>query len=124
MTTDVRSLTGELNAARDEATKAKTERDDLLKKVETLSKDTAAADPDTSRLIQEKTDKIKALQDTLLEWTDLAKRSYDEYKALLPMSKEAEQLRQIVAQKDEIIKDLQEKVASSTGSASIDSVRY
>ena len=111
---NVSSLTSELNATRDEATKAKTEREALLKRVESLSKDTEHVDPDASRLVGEQAQKIASLEVLVQEWTDLAKRSYQEYKEILPLSKQAEQFREDLVQKEQTIKELQEKLTSAT----------
>ncbi|USP78185.1 hypothetical protein yc1106_05459 [Curvularia clavata] len=121
---NVSSLTSELNATRDEATKAKTEREALLKRVESLSKDTEHVDPDASRLVGEQAQKIASLEVLVQEWTDLAKRSYQEYKEILPLSKQAEQFREDLVQKEEAIKDLQEKLALAKGSQSGDEAHY
>lgn len=117
LTEDVTRLTNELNNTRDEATKAKTEREALLKKVESSSKDTAPNN-------DEQAQKIATLEILVQEWTDLAKRSYQEYKEILPLSKQADQFRKDLVQKEETIKDLQEKLALAEGSQSGDDVRY
>ncbi|KAI4623462.1 hypothetical protein J4E80_003272 [Alternaria sp. BMP 0032] len=52
-------------------------------------------------------DKIKELEGTVLEWTELAKRSYSEYKEMLPTYKKADQYRQEVVDRDEVIRGLE-----------------
>lgn len=124
LTEDVGSLNSELNATRDEVTKAKTECETLLRKVESLSKDTEHADPNASRLVNEQAQKIATLEILVQEWTDLAKRSYEEYKEILPLSKQAEQFREDLVLKEEVIKDLQGKLALAKDSQSGGEVRY
>ena len=114
MAKDVSRLTSELNASQDEAAKAKSEREALLVKVESLTKDIEHVDPDTSRLVGEQAQKIATLEILVQEWTDLAKRSYQEYKEILPLSKQAEQFREDLVQKEQTIKELQEKLTSAT----------
>jgi len=64
-------------------------------------------------------DKIGELERTVLEWTELAKRSYSEYKEMLPTYKKADQYRQEVVDRDEVIRGLeleltQAKVSKTT----------
>ncbi|KAF1946024.1 hypothetical protein EJ02DRAFT_368470 [Clathrospora elynae] len=59
-----------------------------------------------SEEVKQAQEKIESLQESLQEWTDLAKRSYKEYKDMLPTYKEAEQYRKDSLEKDVIIQTL------------------
>lgn len=58
-------------------------------------------------------DKIRELEKTVLEWTELAKRSYSEYKEMLPTYKKADQYRQDVVDRDEVIRGLELELAQA-----------
>lgn len=58
-------------------------------------------------------DKIAGLETALLEWTDLAKRSYTEYKSILPVYRQAEQHRKDNMEMEEEIKSLKLKLKLS-----------
>jgi chromosome segregation ATPase len=110
------SLTSKLKAAQDEATKAKMESEALSKKVESLGKAVESADPDAADLMSKQAEKIATLETTLQEWIDLAKRSYQEYKDMLPAYKQAEQYRKNALDKEETIKGLQRELTAAKAS--------
>ncbi|KAI2480927.1 Spc7 multi-domain protein [Pyrenophora tritici-repentis] len=62
--------------------------------------------------------KIRDLEHAVDEWTELAKRSYKEYRDLLPLSKQAEQYRQAALDKDDVVKNLELQLATVKAKAS------
>ncbi|KAH9866023.1 hypothetical protein J1614_008587 [Plenodomus biglobosus] len=73
-------------------------------------------------LLMEKINELEAnsavLQTALEEWTNLAKRSYKEYKDMLPLYKQAEQYHEDLLTKDDTIKDLKNQLSAAKASLS------
>lgn len=112
----VSSLTSQLKAAQDEVSNTRFEKEALSKKVESLSKAVEPTDSDTADLIRKQAEKIAVLENTLEEWTDLAKRSYKEYKDMLPTYKQAEQYRKDALDREKTIKSLQKELITAKAS--------
>ncbi|ENI09207.1 hypothetical protein COCC4DRAFT_56729 [Bipolaris maydis ATCC 48331] len=112
----VSSLTSQLKAAQDEVSNTRFEKEALSKKVESLSKAGKPADSDTADLVHKQAEKIAVLENTLEEWTELAKRSYKEYKEMLPTYKQAEQYRKYALDREETIKGLQKELIAAKAS--------
>ncbi|KAJ4308783.1 hypothetical protein N0V94_009207 [Neodidymelliopsis sp. IMI 364377] len=102
-------------------------QDDLrVLKAKLATKDTAPAGNDNKALLE----KVKRLEEkkdgleaALTEWTELARRSYQEYKDMLPTYKQAEKHRQDAREKESEINNLKlqlaaAKVSQSNGVAS------
>ncbi|EFQ96029.1 hypothetical protein PTT_03592 [Pyrenophora teres f. teres 0-1] len=62
--------------------------------------------------------KIRELEHAVDEWTELAKRSYKEYRDLLPLSKQVEQYRQAALDKDDVVKNLELQLVALKASQS------
>lgn len=120
----VNHLTSELQASHDETTKLKTEHEELCKKAEMLGEGDQVASPAALAALDQQAKKIAVLETTLKEWTDLAKRSYSEYKSMLPTLTKAEEYRKDALQKEETIQELHKRLAAAKASQSNDDAGY
>ncbi|EUC31628.1 hypothetical protein COCCADRAFT_6510 [Bipolaris zeicola 26-R-13] len=112
----VSSLTSQLKAAQDEVSNTRLEKEAFFEKVESLGKGVEPTDSDTAGLVHKQAERIAVLENTLEEWTDLAKRSYKEYKDMLPTYRQAEQYRKDALDREETIKGLQKELIAAKAS--------
>ncbi|KAH6625412.1 hypothetical protein C7974DRAFT_360584 [Boeremia exigua] len=111
------SLTVQLNHAKEDMTAAQDEVQKL--QVEVASKVAApvpATDEDLLQQVKALEEQKITLEGTLAEWTQLAKRSYKEYKEMVPKCQEADKLRLDAQEKEEQIIALKAQLASAKGS--------
>lgn len=111
-------LAKELKIAKDEASKAKTECEGLLKRVDELQEVSLAAGDASGETDRAQEEKIVALETALQEWTELAKRSYKEYKDMLPTYRLADKYRKEALEGAQTIKGLELKLAAARTSQS------
>ncbi|KAJ8110561.1 hypothetical protein OPT61_g6628 [Boeremia exigua] len=113
----LKDLVLQLNDAKDGVEAAQSEVQTL--KLELASKQaTPAASDDKAALekIKDLEDKRDSLEGALAEWTELAKRSYKEYKDILPKYKEAEKYRKESQEKEMEIIALKQMLDSAKAS--------
>ncbi|KAL1798325.1 hypothetical protein ACET3X_002362 [Alternaria dauci] len=102
-----------LELLKGENTKLKAVIDDLKASKNTSSAMVGFSSPKDQEAIEDQEKKIKDLETALREWTDLAKRSYKEYKDILPTYKKAEQFRQDIMVREATIKKLELELAEA-----------
>lgn len=112
----VKTLTKQLKMAQDEGTKAKAQCEDLLNKVGKMNTGVEQNGSDA--------EKIAGLEIALQEWTELAKRSYEEYKQMLPTYKQADQYRKDALDKAETIEQLTTELTKAKATQSNGDVSY
>ncbi|KAJ4401454.1 hypothetical protein N0V91_007888 [Didymella pomorum] len=107
-------LVTELKASKDDAKAAQGEVQ-ILKA--TLATKAAVPTVSNDKTLQEKyqtlEEKHRSTETALAEWTELAKRSYQEYKDLLPTVKAAEKYKQDAHDKEEQITDLRHQLTTA-----------
>ncbi|RMZ70472.1 hypothetical protein GMOD_00000564 [Pyrenophora seminiperda CCB06] len=96
-----------------EKAELKTALDELKATMSVSSGAGGASNPSSNEEICAQREKIRELEQAVAEWTELAKRSYSEYRDLLQLSKEAEHYRKEALDKDDRIKDLDGQLATS-----------
>ncbi|KAI8943052.1 hypothetical protein NX059_001088 [Plenodomus lindquistii] len=82
---------------------------------------TAGSDGEKAELLEKISGleaKSASLETALDEWTNLAKRSYQEYKDMLPLYKKAEENKKELIAKEGTIKDLQDQLSAAKASQS------
>ncbi|CAI9625115.1 hypothetical protein GT037_007437 [Alternaria burnsii] len=98
---------------KNENTKLKAMIDELKASKSTSSAVGGSSSPNDEETIRGQEKKIEDLEIALQEWTDLAKRSYKEYKEMLPTYKKADQLRRDVVERDATINKLELELAEA-----------
>ncbi|KAJ4993250.1 hypothetical protein SVAN01_01225 [Stagonosporopsis vannaccii] len=119
MSNHVDSLALQVTAAGDDKKVLQQELQKL--KLELAKKDATPAVSNDKAIIEKvRTLEVKnnSLEASLQEWTELAKRSYKEYKDMLPKCKEAEKYQKDVQEKQLQIDDLQKQLASAKATPS------
>ncbi|RII16447.1 hypothetical protein CUC08_Gglean002885 [Alternaria sp. MG1] len=96
-----------------ENTKLKAMIEELKASKSTSSAVGGSSSPNDEETIRGQDKKIEDLEIALQEWTDLAKRSYKEYKEMLPTYKKADQLRRDVVERDATINKLELELAEA-----------
>ncbi|KAF1927664.1 uncharacterized protein M421DRAFT_421507 [Didymella exigua CBS 183.55] len=113
------SIAAELKNSKDDAKAAQNEAQLLKTKLATEAAiPTASNDKASQEKYQALEKKNRSTEAALAEWTELAKRSYKEYKDMLPTYREAEKYKQDAHDKEMQITDLKHQLAAANISQS------